>query len=437
MNRKFNSYVFSILILCLTSTQVTAASGIIDVYNLSIQHDAKLAQAKASYQAEQEGVGVARGNLLPQISINGSYSVNDGDNNAADATTTSAGVSLQQSIYQHDYWARYGQAKSRLKQEKYNLKIAEQDLILRLAEHYFAILLAQVDLKFSLSQEKANKNQWQKARVSANVGLSNNADVLQAKSSYDLSKSIRISSQNNLDIAYENLTKLTGKVVKNLKKVSVNSRIKRKKLSIKSYERLALKNNLAILKAREQVNVAKKEISAQQSAHWPKIYVQANYTEKSYTDFEPSYSANYQDKNNSNVGIYASMPIFSGGSGSAKVAQARANAKVSKIALRDAKDIAKLNARVAVRNLQRGYELVEANRAAVKSSNAFLDTAKESYKVGLKDLFEVLTARTNKFQAQKNLTSSLHNLALSKLRLAKSVGTLNIDKLHDIEKNLH
>jgi len=81
-------------------------------------------------------------------------------------------------------------------------------------------------------------------------------------------------------------------------------------------------------------------------------------------------------------------------------------------------------------------ELVEANRAAVISNDAFLEAAEEGYKVGLKNLLEVLTARTNRFQARRNLAESLHNVVLSRLRLEAAVGQLNGDSLSEFERVL-
>lgn len=416
---------------------VQANIGLVEVYRLALQHDAQLAQAKASYQANLENVDIAKSPLLPQITASGSYTINDGNSNAADVSTTSLGLNLQQSLYQRDYWLRYEQSKSKLTLASYDFKIAQQDMIIRVAERYLNVLLAKEDLSLSQAQEKANQNQWQRAKVSAEIGLASQTDVLQTKSSYDLSKSSRINAENNLDVAYEKLNKLTGTRVTNLKVISTNYKAGSKPLDIQAYQIKAAKHNLSLLKLKQQAEIAEQEIAVQGSGHFPKFYLQANYTDKSYSNFGSAYSGSYQDKNNFNVGVYTSVPLYSGGGTSAKVSQARANANAAKIAMRDAKETAELNARIAVRNIQSGKKLVSANLAAIKSNDAFLNTAQESYEVGLKDLLDVLTARANKFQAQRNLTSSLHNLALSQLRLAQAVGNLTIENLNALEKHLH
>ncbi|MBD3612467.1 MAG: TolC family protein, partial [Hydrogenovibrio crunogenus] len=170
--------------------------------------------------------------------------------------------------------------------------------------------------------------------------------------------------------------------------------------------------------------------------HWFNVDLKAQYTDQSYSDFNAIYPGQYSDRNNLMVGVYATLPLYSGGGVSAKVSEARANYKAATLGLRDAKESARLNARIQVRNVERGMELVMANRAAVLSNDAFLEAAEEGYKVGLKNLLEVLTARTNMFQARRNLAESLHNVVLSRLKLEATVGRLTADKLVQFDKVL-
>ncbi len=429
--------IFSFILLSSISFQVNSATGLVEAYEFALDNDATLAQAKAVHAANLESVNIAKSPLLPQITGNASYTINDGSSDVSDVNTTSLGMNLQQSIYQADHWARYNQSKIKLNQSWLTLKITEQDMIIRVSESYFGVLLAKEDLELSRVQEKANKNQWEKAKASEEVGLISYTDVLQTQSSYDLSKSTTINSQNNLDIAFEKLNKLTSIAITELKIMATTTQFEREELNVENYEKQAVENNLTVRKLIKQKQLALQEIELQKSNYLPKFYLQAGYTDKKYSNFGSNFSGNYQDKTNLNIGIYTSISLYSGGSTTAKVSQAKANEKVSKISLRDAKETAKLNARIAIRNIQRSHELIVANRAAVKSSDAFLKTVEEGYQVGLNNVLDVLTARTNKFQSLRNLTSSLHNLALSKLRLAKTLGTLDIEKLKEIETHLH
>ena len=420
------------------STNGWAAYGLLDVYQLAANHDAQLAQARAEYEANQQVVDTARAPLLPQISVDGSYNRNDSSRDESDVDTRDLSLNLRQSLYKHDSWARFSQAEYNLKQASYGIRAAEQDLIVRVANAYFKVLLAQEDVKLAISKEEADKTQWDRAKASAEVGLASKTDVLQAKSSFDLSKSDRISAENNLDVSYEELMKLTGKSVRDLKVIALNAKLPPLDLNISDYEMKAQQTNLDVLQAIEAANAASEEIEVQASGHWFDVEVRASYSDKAYSNFENSATSafSYNDRNDLNVGVYASLPLYSGGGVSSQVSAARAKYKAATIAIRDAKETARLNARVEVRNVQSGFKLIDANRTAVQSNDAFLEAAEEGYKVGLKDLLEVLTARTNKFQARRNLASSLHNVVLSRLKLEAAIGELDAEKLEAFERVL-
>lgn len=410
------------------STSAWSASGLLDVYQMAVTHDAQLAQARATYEANQELVNIAKSPLLPQIAATGSFSKNDSSVNAFDVTTREVGVGLTQSLYQHDSWARYEQAKYQLKKAEYQIQFAEQDIIVRVADAYFKVLLAQEDLKLSQAKEEADKTQWERANASAEVGLASKTDVLQAKSSYDLSKSQSITAENNLDVAYEELMKLTGQPVHELKIIRLNVNLPQPKLKMSEWEQKAEEQNLEVLQVVENANSAMEEVEVQKSGHWISVDLKAQYADTAYSDVGVS-STSYNDRSNLAVGIYATVPLYTGGGTSSRVSEARANYKAANIGVRDAKESARLNARIQVRNVERGMELVIANKAAVQSNDAFLEAAEEGYKVGLKNLLEVLTARTNMFQARRNLAESLHNVVLSRLKLEATTGSLTSQKL--------
>ncbi len=422
------------------SANIYAAYSLIDVYKLALAHDAKLAQAHAEYDANITNLNIARSSILPKISIDSSYVINDSNKNSADVNTFSVGVNLKQPLYEPVSWAIYGQAQYLLQQANYELQIAQQDLIIRLAESYFKTLLAQMELNLSQAQEFSNKNQWQKTLQSANLGLASKVDVLQTKSSYNLAKSTSIKYQNSLVIAHENLINLTGVELNNLKSLTSNMDMFNKKINIQpniqQYEQQASLNNLTVLKAIAQVKIAKKELQAQKKGHLPKINLKAGYTDKSFSNYNTNFSQNFQDRKDFNIGIYATIALYSGGLTTAKINQASAKKRAARLQARQAIEQAKLSARIEVRNIEHTYKLILANRANVESTKAFLDMTEQSHKLGLKELLDVLTAKATKYQASKNLTASLHNLILSHLRLEQTIGTLDIESLQRIDQLL-
>lgn len=442
--KKFNGslsrlgLVVSSSVLCLVSVngvQASATAGLMDVYQMASMHDATLAQARAQYQADQQGLNTAKSYLLPQIQADGSYFVNDSSNDYSDVTSRDLSLTLNQSLYKHETWAGYEQVKQSLETSKYVMQSAEQDLILRVTEAYFNVLLAQQDLQLFKAKEKADKTQLERAKASSEVGLASRVDVLQAKSSYDLSKSDRLTGENSLDITLEELSKLTGKSLRNLKGLSMQVALPKADRNTAELEAKVEAQNLAVKQAASQVLTAEQEIEVKKGGYWPAVNFQAKYTDSAYSDYGNTalYS---KDAQKTSVGVTVSMPLYSGGGTDSQVSAARYQATAAKQALRDSQEQARLNVRIQARTLEAGESLISALREAVKSNDAFLEAAEEGYQVGLKSLLEVLTARSNQYAARKNLVAAIHNQVLNNLRLESSLGDLTTDDLMVFDKLL-
>lgn len=421
------------LFLGLNSSAVFAAPfGLTEIYQKALGHDASLAQAKAQYQADIQAIGTARSALLPQIQADGSYAINDSSINSSDVTTQDLSITLNQSLYQHSNWARYEQSKQSSDVALATLKNAEQTLILSVAKSYFAVLLAQQSLVLTQSKQASNRLQYETALASAELGLLSRVDVLEAKSSFDIAKSETIQAENALDNAQEALAKISGVSVTNvqqsdLKVLELNSQLPELNLNETELENLAKSQNLTVKIAQSQTDVASSEIEVQKSGYWPTVALQAKYSDTRYS----SNGTGLADNDRTSVAVTVSMPLYSGGGTSSQVTAAKQESMAAQQALRNAKENAALEVRTQLRNLHRGEKLINALREAVKSNDAFVESAQEGYKVGLKSMLEVLTATANQTNAHKTLIEAIHNQVLSHLTLEASIGDLT---LADIER---
>lgn len=429
-------FVSSVIALALLTGAIQPAaaqtSGLVDVYKLALAYDPTLAQAKAQYQSDQQQLIAVEGGLRPQIQADASYVNQNSISNASEVDTTDLSVTLNQSVYQHELWARIDQSELALNASQLTLKTAEQDLILKVTEAYFNVLLAQQTLKLFQSREESDRLQLESATASAEVGLASQVDVLQAKSNFDISKSNRINAENSLDIAKEELLKITGKDYGALKTLPMSTEFAEFDINLAEIENIAQTQNLGVQTALAQSEIAKQEIEVQKSGFWPTVSLQARINDTSYDNAGP----NLQDNTRNTIGLNVSMPLYTGGTTDANVSSARFLNQKSLEALRDSKNQARLNARTQARNIERGEVLISALREAVKSNDAFLEAAEEGFKVGLKDLLEVFSARSNQVNARKNLIEALHNQVLNKLRLEATLGDLTEQDLMEFDQLL-
>lgn len=411
-------------VLGTVSAQSQAGEGLVSIYQMALQNDPLLAQAQAQLQADDQAILAVKGGLYPQISANGSLSLVDTPSANYDSTEMS--VTLNQALYQQEVWARYDQSKTAIEVSKLSVDIAQQNLIVASAQAYFKVLLAKQNLELFKTKEKSDLTQLESAKASEEVGLASRVDVLQAQSSYDLSRSDRISAENSLDIANEELAKLIGKRIdeSQLNRLLMTTDVPQNTADIAVLQESAQNNNLAVKQAKASLDVTLQEVEVQKSGYWPSVSLQARIADTQYNNFSSS-----NEGTSSSISVNVSVPLYTGGTTQANIDSSKFKTDVSQQKLRDAIDSAKLNARTQWRNIQQGQNLIAALREAVKSNDAFLEAAEEGYKVGLKDLLEVLSARANQVQARKNLIEALHNQVLNLLQLEAVLGDLTLEDL--------
>ena len=436
--------------------QAAEAYGLQAIYQKAVSFDAKLAQAKAEFESESQASSTAMGALLPQIQAEGNYFITDSNNDLVDNHSQSLSLTLNQSIYQHDQWARFHQAQYVVEAAQYRYQLAQQDLILRVSEAYFDVLLAQKNLSLAKDKYDADLTQFDTANAAFELGLASQVDVQEAKSNLDLSKADIISAENQLDITFETLANISGMqvtVLKNegLKALLADVALPSEAFQIHNILREVEVQNLSVKVATTQLNQATEEVAVKRSGHLPSISFQAQYTDQEYSEFQAGSTftdsemrsesrpfsiyagSTFTDSETTRYGINVTMPLFSGGSVNSEVTAAKKQTLSAQEALRDAKQSATLEARTLIRSIEQGHKLIAALREAVKSNNAFVKSAQEGFKVGMRSMLEVLTAISNQTSAQRDLTEAIHNQVLNRLRLEATLGVLDVDDIAKYE----
>lgn len=425
----------SLLLLALATPVAWADMGLLDIWKLAAQHDARLAQAKAQYEADSLQLKRAKAALLPQVNLNASLADVDTDlpANAGDVRSRQLSLSAQQVLYNRKALVAYDIAKQQHLQARLAWQQAQQDLMSRVVKAYFDVLLAQANVRLTRALEQSNRLQWERAKTSEKVGLSANTDVLQARSAYDLTRADRIKAENALITAYENLARLTGQHIKALKGVRADQALPRPKLDEQWWLEQALANGLQLKIAERQAAQARLSVDLNRSDYYPTLALAASITDTAYSDYDSRYAAQFPDSRNRQIALQFNWPIYSGGLTQATVEQARAQQRKALAAVRDARENTALQVRVLVGNLRNGFALVEALRAAVASSNAFLEAAEESHRVGLKSMLDVLSARANANKAQRDLIAALNDLVINRINLEAVAGDLDESDLVRVE----
>jgi len=226
VNISRNVYALLIFGASFLHTSLNAAD-LIDIYQEALDQDAQYAAACAEHKAAQEKIPQGRAGLLPTLTLSGVKQRQLIDSNIGpERTINRAGVVIQatQPLFRMENFVAYEQSKIQVMQADSQFIIAAQDLILRVAQAYFDVLSAQVDLGAVVAQKKAIDKQLAQAKRNFEVGTSTIIDTNEAQARFDLIVSEEIAAKNVLEISKRALQQITGRYPDNISHLHKNDK---------------------------------------------------------------------------------------------------------------------------------------------------------------------------------------------------------------------
>src|SRR5271156_617401 len=207
------------------------ANDLKDLYELALTRDASLQAAGFQRDAAIEARPQALAQWLPQVSAGASAPRGragfDGGqstgNQAADCALTatsgaqhcygtarSLGLNLSQTLWSFQAFSQLKEANFQAAAAEATFRSAQQNLLLRVAQAYFAILSAADQLATNRAERDAFGTLLNQARTRQQTGVGPRSDVDQAQAFYDATEQSVIDAQNDLDDANLALTEIVG-----------------------------------------------------------------------------------------------------------------------------------------------------------------------------------------------------------------------------------
>ena len=422
--------------IALALTPAAHAENLSAVFQDAQAYDAQYAAARAAWQAGQEKAVQGRAGLLPNVSAGGNVRYNDLHSTfpGGDSRYTSNGYSLTaaQPLFRMQNWVQYAQAKDQVKIADVQFKLAEQDLILRVAQAYFDVLQSQDTIAFIEAQKAAITEQLAAAKRNFEVGTATITDTHEAQARYDLAVAQEIAEQNTLAIRLRALEKLIGKPPGALDTLAEPVPLKAESGNIDDWAARATQGNLQAEIQRIAKAIADQEIERNRAGHYPTLDAVAGYTVNNHQNF-----GNLQiDSRVATVGVELNLPIYQGGLVNSRVREAVANQEKARQDLEAATRDAGLQARQAWLNVSSGAARVKALEQALTSTQAQLDSTKLGLQVGVRTSLDVLNAEQQVFSARRDLAGARYAYLLAGLSLKAAVGSLSPADLAGIDQYL-
>ena len=409
-----------------------AGADLLEIYRLAQSSDAQYAAARAAWSAGQEKLPQGLAGLLPSASASASTQYNDRELRSRDPAvgpssgrfnSNSVSLSVSQPLYRPQNLVAYGQAKTQVAQADAVFAQAAQDLILRVAQAYFDVLLAQDTVEFTQAQLTAIGRQLEQAKRNFEVGTSTITDTHEAQSRYDITVSTEIAARNDLEIKKRQMELLIGRPAPG---VSVlGKRFDPRVPEPNSMDRWVAEsgdNNLQVRINRASLEFASQDIERNRAGHRPTLDAFATYSDSG--SGSGTQGGIGTDTTSKVVGLQLAVPIYQGGLTSSRVREAVANEDKARQDLESARRAAELSARQTFLGVTNGIAQVKALEAALVSSQSSLDSTRLGQEVGVRTQVDVLNAQQQLSQTRRDLAQAKYNYILALLRLKSAAGQL-------------
>jgi outer membrane protein len=421
---------------CLSSTGfVGTAQGadLMAVYRDAIAYDAQYASARAALEAGREKLPQGRTGLLPTIGLAANTTWNEVDTtrrvNGAPATNTQYNsngwiVSLSQPLFRWQNWVAYTQSELAVAQAEAQFGLAKQELIVRSAQAYFDVLLAQDTLATAKAQKVAIAEQLESAKRNFEVGTATITDTHEAQARYDLTYAQEIAADNDLTVKRQVLRSVIGKEPEGLKNLKPGAQLARPQPDdINKWVEMAESASASVQIYQALYEIAVREIEKQRAGHYPTLDLVAT---NGRSGAGSSATGGYDSKS-STIGLQLAIPIFAGGGVVSKDREASALKEKAGADLENARRTAALNARQAYLGVNSGLAQVKAYEAALTSSQSALDSNKLGYEVGVRINIDVLNAQSQLFDTRQKLAKARLDTLGALLKLKAAAGSLGED----------
>ncbi|NGZ86527.1 TolC family outer membrane protein [Duganella aceris] len=407
---------------------------------------AALANDPTYQQAEQDAIGgkeykvLGRAGLLPNVQA--SYSANrnrvdlEAPNFLGQRTTThpeyvsrSAAVTLRQTLFNMDAWARYKQGIAQVGYSDANFAGRGQDLITRVIGAYIDALFASEQVRIATAQRDMYVEQKSVNDLLFAKGEGTKTDMLETQSRLDLSEAQLLEASDNQQTQLAALSTIVGQEVTTLDELAPNFRIaEMPEGGFEAWRKIALEENPDLRAQKFAIEASRQEVTKSRAGHLPRLDFVASYSK---ADAETINTYN-QNTVNRTIGIQLVVPLYSGGSVSASSRQSVAGLEKAKSELQVRTDRILIDLRKQYSSAISSVAKIRALEKAVSSGELLVTATEQSIKGGVRINLDLLNARQQLYSSMRDLAQARYTYLVARMKLRADAGIAGPDDVQEM-----
>jgi outer membrane protein len=193
----------------------------------------------------------------------------------------------------------------------------------------------------------------------------------------------------------------------------------------------AMRSNLGIRAAMEQLSSARSDAKSRLSGHLPTV--DATVTRSNNHNGNPLTQQFSPQETETNIyGLEVTLPLFQGGRTTSRVREGNARVEQAREQLLNQRRTVVRNTRNLYQSVSTDVARVKARLKAIRSSQSALEATQTGYEVGTRNIVDVLQAQTRLYDSQFAYADSRYTYLLNLLRLKQQTGLLAQPDLQEI-----
>jgi outer membrane protein len=403
-----------------------ASIGLEEVFAAALEANPSLQIALSKLEVGRAQRSQSTAQLLPQISAGANLSENEQDFVDSDSPVTEFpgekyNLQLQQVLFNWQAFANRKRASYIVDQRESEYFEALGTLLSQTSERYFGVLAAEDKRALIAAERETLSEQLKQAERRFERKLIKVTDLFEVRSRLAMIRTDEIDAESEVALAKEALWEVSGLEIDRLHPLNEDIDFPEIQGNLNLWVGRAMSDSRQLRARDYALKAARATISERRGAHYPTVNLVAS-RQKSDIGYENTPS---QKRLSTYYGVNVSIPIYSGGSSSAKVREAYHMAEMAKSEHELVRREVVRRTRAAFLSANSSLKRIEASKTAVKAAAASATAMKRGFQLGTVTVIEVFDALRHEFRAQRDLQQAKYAYIHAMLSLKKEAGSIS------------
>jgi len=318
-------------------------------------------------------------------------------------------------------WHGISRAKEMNTASAHQLERTAQEILFRVVQSYYGVLLATKQIEVAEQSEKTAKSIMDRSQVRFDSGLVVESDLLTAKVRLAGREEELIRARNNLEIARAQLNMAMG--VPADATYQPADALAERNLAVPSLaeeEQKALTSRPDLMRIESEQSAQQLSVSIAKSSFGPRLNAFAGWEMDNPTLLAGGGGNNWVG------GIELQVDLFEGGAKRAALSRERAIAEKITALKQAASDAVRLEVRQAYYDLDSNRQQVAVARTAIAQAQESLRINQDRYEGGLITITDLLGAEESARRSQTDYWQAVYQFHIGSANLELASGTLNL-----------